>query len=196
VHDPDLVTVEAQLDALVHEPLGRTVEAAAVLQVAVDRHPHAAITGGVEARRRQRPQRRALLSEALGDREAAARVDARVADPVAPVDVLVVELAQAAETASRPEAGLEVTHGRLDRALLARRRRRAGAGVKRVVAAQMQEALIPDDLLPLAPGDDRAQVVVDALARHAAEKLEGAHVPLEKRLQRQIKLKCALWAPE
>jgi hypothetical protein len=39
----------------------------------------------------------------------------------------------------------------------------------------------------LAASNDRAQVVIDTLARHAAEELEGAHVPLEERLERQIK---------
>ena len=55
-----------------------------------------------------------------------------------------------------------------------------------VVAAQVQEARIPDDLVALAAGDDRAQVVVDALARHALQPLEGARVPLQKRLDRHL----------
>src|SRR5206468_701305 len=117
--------------------------------------------------RRQRPQRAPLLLEALLDQKAAARVPAPVADLVAPVGVQTVELAQRAEAARRPEAGLQVAHRRLDRALLARRCRRTGVRVEGVVAAQVQEALIPDDLVTLAAGNDRAQVVVHALARHA-----------------------------
>jgi hypothetical protein len=74
----------------------------------------------------------------------------------------------------------------LDRALLARRRRRAGAGVEAVVAAQPQEAPIPDHFVALAAGDDRSQVVVDALACDATEPVEDARVPLEERLDRHI----------
>jgi hypothetical protein len=58
--------------------------------------------------------------------------------------------------------------------------------VEAVVAAQVQEARIPDDLSAVAAGDDRAQVVVDALAWHAAQPLEGAHVPLQERLERHL----------
>jgi hypothetical protein len=35
--------------------------------------------------------------------------------------------------------------------------------VEAVVAAQMRKAAIPDHVLAVAPSDDRAQVVVDAL---------------------------------
>jgi hypothetical protein len=51
-----------------------------------------------------------------------------------------------------------------------------------VVAAQVEEAPVPVHDLALAAGDDRAQVVVDAFARDAAEPVEDAHVALEERL--------------
>jgi hypothetical protein len=58
--------------------------------------------------------------------------------------------------------------------------------VKGVVATQVQEARVPVDDVVLAPGDDRAQVVVDALASHPAEPVEDPHVALEERLERHI----------
>jgi hypothetical protein len=106
--------------------------------------------------------------------------------PVAPVGVLAIELGQAREAARRPEAALQVAHRRLYRSLLARRLGRTGRRVEAVVPAQVQETPIPDDLLPLAACDDRAQVVVDALAGDAAEDLEGADVALEEGLERQV----------
>jgi hypothetical protein len=72
------------------------------------------VAGAVEAPRRQRPQRRAFLGEPLGDREAAGRVRALVADPVAPAAVLLLELDERAEPPRRPEAALEVADGRFD----------------------------------------------------------------------------------
>jgi hypothetical protein len=186
VDDPDLVAIEAQLDPLVHEPLRRPVEAAAVAQVAIERHPRAAMPGPVEARRRQRTQRCPLLGEPVVDTEATSRVHAHVGHAIAPAHVLLVELAEAAEAAGRPETALEIAHRRLDRSLFARRRRRAGGGAEAVVAAQVQEARRPHDPVALAAGDRGAQVVVDALARHTAQPPEGAHMPLEKRLGRHL----------
>jgi len=58
--------------------------------------------------------------------------------------------------------------------------------VEGVVAAQVQEARIPDHLLARASSNDRAQVVVHALARHALEPLEGARVTLEEGLDRHL----------
>ena len=75
---------------------------------------------------------------------------------------------------------------RLDRALLARSLGRAGGGVEGVVAAQVVEAPVPADRVALAAGDDRAQVVVDALARRASEPVEQRHVALEERLERHV----------
>jgi hypothetical protein len=140
----------------------------------------------VEAKRRQRPQRLPLLGEALLDEEATGRVRAPVADSVAPIGVLAVELVQLGEATSGPKASLEVTHRRFDRALLARRCRRARRRVEAVMAAQVQEAAIPNHLVAVAAGDNRAQVVVDALARHPTQPLERAHVPLKKRLDRHL----------
>jgi hypothetical protein len=74
----------------------------------------------------------------------------------------------------------------LDRALLARRPRRAGGRVEGAVAAQVEEAPVPMDDVALAAGDDRAQVVVDALARDPAEPVEDPHVALQKRLERHV----------
>src|SRR5439155_25353872 len=158
--DPDLVPVGAQLDPLLHERGGRAVEAAAVTQVAVGRHPHQPAGRPVETLRRQRPQCPPLLFEPLLDQKTATRVATPVADLVAPVGVLAVELAQRAEAARRPEARLQVAHRRLDRPLLPRRRWRTRGRVEGVVAAQVQEALIPDNLVALASGYDRALIVV------------------------------------
>src|SRR5581483_12071604 len=110
---------------------------------------------------------------------------ALVADVVAPVDVLLVELGEQAEASRRPEAALEIADGGFDRALLARRRRRARMRVEAEVATQMQKASIPNHGVELAAGDDRAQVVVDALARHTAQPLQRAYMPLEERLKGQ-----------
>jgi hypothetical protein len=126
----------------------------------------------IEARRRQRPQRRPLLAEPLVDQEATGRVQPPVADGIAPLGVLLVEFAQVREAARRPETCLEVAHSRFDRALLARGRQRAGVRVKAVVAAQVQEPPIPNHLVALAAGNDRTQAVVDPFARHPAQPLE------------------------
>src|SRR5919202_2206781 len=72
-----------------------------------------------------------LHGEPLGDREAPARVDADVADRIAPVAVLLVEIGERGDPPCRPEARLEMAHRALDRPLLARRLRRAGGGVER-----------------------------------------------------------------
>jgi hypothetical protein len=50
----------------------------------------------------------------------------------------------------------------------------------------VQETRIPTDLVALAASDDRAQVVVDTLARDTREPIEDAHVALEKRLGRHV----------
>jgi hypothetical protein len=113
-------------------------------------------------------------------------VTAAVADLITPVGVLPVELAQAAETAGGPEAGLKVAHRPFDRALLPRCCRRASVRVEGVVAAQVQEAVIPDDLVALAAGDDRTQVVVDALARHTLQPLERTGMSLQEGLDRHL----------
>lgn len=63
--DPDRVAIGAHGDALVNERLGRAVEGGAVAQVAVEWHAALARVGIVEASRRQRPARSALLGEAL-----------------------------------------------------------------------------------------------------------------------------------
>jgi len=53
------------------------------------------------------------------------------------------------------------------------------------VAAQVQEALIPGDLVAVAARDDRALVVVHALARDALQPRQGARVPLPPRRARR-----------
>src|SRR5919202_5742204 len=120
-----------------------------------------------------------LHGEPLGDREAPARVDADVADRIAPVAVLLVEIGERGDPPCRPEARLEMAHRALDRPLLARRLRRAGGGVEGVVATQVQKARVPVDDLALAPRNDRAQVVVDALADHAGANRRSARGPRE-----------------
>ena len=61
--------------------------------------------------------------------------------------------------------------------------------VEGVTATQVQEARVPDDLVALTAGDDRAQVVVDALARDALQPLERAGVAFEERLDRHLERK-------
>jgi hypothetical protein len=60
----------------------------------------------------------------------------------------------------------------------------------------MQQALIPDHLVALVASDDRAQVVVHALARHPLHPLERTRVSLQKRLECQIERENAVCAPE
>jgi hypothetical protein len=45
------------------------------------------------------------------------------------------------------------------------------------VAAHEQKAPIPDDIVALAARNIRAQIVVDSLPRHTAQRLHGARVP-------------------
>jgi hypothetical protein len=160
--DPDEVATEAQLDALVDELGRRAVERAAKLEIAIDRHAHRPTRGRVEHDGWERPQRCPVCREPLVDDEAAGRVAASMGDAITPVGVLLIELAKRRDPPGRPEARFEVAHRPLDRALLARRRRRAGGRVERVVAAQMQKPRIPDDDVLLAAGDSGAQIVVDA----------------------------------
>jgi hypothetical protein len=54
------------------------------------------------------------------------------------------------------------------------------------VATQRDKPRVPADDVAIAARDDRAQVVVDALARDAAEPLQRPDVPLQKRLRAQI----------
>ena len=103
VADPDAVAIKAQLDALMDQRDRRPVEVAGQLEVAVQRDPDRPGPAVIERGRWQRPQELALVREPLGDREPAGGVDASVADTVAPARVLLVELAQAAEPARRPE---------------------------------------------------------------------------------------------
>lgn len=153
-----MVAVEAQLDALMDQRERRAVEVAARLEVAVQADADRPGAGEIEVRGRQRPQDLALVRKPPGDREPAGGVDAAVADGVAPAGVLVVELAQTAEAAGWPEPGLEMADAALDRAALARRRRRASVRVKGVVASEREEPLVPRDLAAVAPRDGRAQL--------------------------------------
>src|SRR5215218_2308954 len=113
-----VLSVEAQLDALMNQRQGRPVEVAAQLEVAVQRDPDRPRPSEIERCRRQRAQDLALMREALGDGEPPGRVDAAVADPVAPMGVLLVELSQATEAPGRPEPGLQVPDAALHGALL------------------------------------------------------------------------------
>lgn len=142
VFDPDAVAIPAQLDAPLDERLGRAVNAAAELQIAVGGDPRRAAPGRVETAGRQRPQLLALVFEPVGDDVAASRVLARQRDPVAPGRVDVIELGQLREAPRRPEPGLQVADRALDRALLAWRLGRAGVRVKGEVAAQLREARV------------------------------------------------------
>jgi hypothetical protein len=76
------------------QSLRRAVEAAGVLEVTVERNARRPLPGGVEARRRQRAQVLALVLQALGDDVAAGRMAVRQRNPVAPVDVDLIELGQ------------------------------------------------------------------------------------------------------
>jgi hypothetical protein len=81
--DPDAVAVPAQLDALMNQRLRGAVEAAGVLEAAVQRHPRRPPPSSTEGDGRQRPQQVALARQSLGDDVAAGRVPARQRDPVA-----------------------------------------------------------------------------------------------------------------
>src|SRR5215208_7029083 len=111
---------------------------------------------------------------------------AAVADAVAPVGVLLVEICQARDPSGWPEPGLDVADRALDGALLARRGRRASRRVKRVVAPQRDKAAVPGDLVAVATRDDRAQIVVDALARDAAQPLQRPNMPFQERLGTEV----------
>ena len=126
------------------------------------------------------------MRETLGDDKAPRRVTAGQRDAVTPVRVNLVELDERREAPRRPEARLVMAHRALDGALLARRRRRAGGRVKRVVAAQLHETRVPGHHVVVALGDRRTQVVIDALARHPTQPRERPDVALQKRLGRHV----------
>src|SRR5215210_764520 len=131
------------------------------------------------------------MREPLGDDVPAGRVAPGQRDPIPPAGVELVELAQIGKAPRGPEPGLDVADRAFDRALLARRLRRAWVRVEGVMAAQLREPRVPvDDLAAavdaLAPSDRRLEVVIDALARNAAQPSERADVSLQKRLDRHI----------
>jgi hypothetical protein len=66
--DPDPIAVPTQLDALMDQLLRRAVETAGEFQVAVGRDPRAAAARGVEADRRECPERLALNGQSLSER--------------------------------------------------------------------------------------------------------------------------------
>jgi hypothetical protein len=68
--------------------------------------------------------------------------------------------------------------------------------VEAVVTAQVQEAPIPDHFVALATRDDRAQVVVDALAGHPAQPLQRAQCPSRNDSSVISSEKKAVCAPE
>jgi len=55
------------------------------------------------------------------------------------------------------------------------------------MAAQLHKARIPRDDVAIAARDRRAQIVIDALARHATEPAKRADVALQERLDRHVK---------
>src|SRR5689334_2006137 len=85
--DPDPVAAGVQLDALVDQFDRRPVEAAAIAQVAVGWDPHHPAEREVKRLRRQHPQPGTLLSEPLGDDEAAGRVPTLMRDAVTPIGI-------------------------------------------------------------------------------------------------------------
>ena len=100
VADPDTVSVEAQLDALMDQRDRRPVEVAAKLEIAIQRDADRPRPAEVKARGRQRAQDLALMREPLPDGKPTGGVDAAVADGVAPVRVVLVVLGLAAEALS------------------------------------------------------------------------------------------------
>src|SRR6185437_6476359 len=101
--DPHLVAGGVQLHPLMHELERRTVEASAVAQIPVGRHPHGAAKREVKRLRRQQPERPALLVQPLSHDELAGGVPAAVRDEIAPVGIDTIELAQGPEPPRWPE---------------------------------------------------------------------------------------------
>jgi hypothetical protein len=64
------------------------------------------------------------------------------------------------------------------------------------MAAQLHKPRLSDDFAPVAARDRRAQVVIDALARNAAQPRNARTWPSKNDSTVISKLKCAVEAPE
>ncbi len=103
-----------QLHALMHQLDGRAIEARAVTQIAVGRDANHAAQREIKARGRQWPQTGAILQEALSDDNLPRGVPALVRDPVSPIAIDPVKLAEGLEAPRGPEPRLQIPHRALD----------------------------------------------------------------------------------
>ena len=135
----------------------------------------------------QGQETRAFFREGLGHRAGGVTRHAPgVRDRVPPLDELGVQIVQIAERAGPEEAVPEVANGPLHAAFLVAARRGAGPRDEVRVAAELQEARVKADRVPLPLQDRAAEVIVEHGPRHPAKRRERLHVAAEEALQRLV----------
>ena len=127
---------------------------------------------------------RLLLGEGLSDDPPGGRVDPRVGDRVEPVAQLGVQVVEVLERAGKEEVLADVAVRPLDLALGLGPVGPAGLRVEAVVAGEVDQRPIVDDVaLGVLTQDRGLHPVVEDLARHAVERREGSQVAAEHGLQ-------------
>ena len=133
---------------------------------------------------RQRLEARPLLGEVLGDDAPRGGVGARVGDIVQPLPELGVEVVEVAEAAGEEEVLADVAERALDLTLGLGPIGPARLGQEAVVARQLEQGRVEqDDAVGVLAADHGAHAVVEDLARHAAQRLEGRRVAAQHGLQ-------------
>ena len=108
----------------------------------------------------------------------------RIGDRVEPVAQLGVEIVEIAEAAGEEEVLADVAERPLDLALGLGPVRPAGLRVEAVVAGEVDQRPVVDDVALGILADDRGlHPIVEDLARHAAERLESGEVAAQHGLQ-------------
>ena len=137
-----------------------------------------------ERHQRQGLELRLLLGEGLGDDPAGGGVDPRVGDRVEPVAELGVQVVEVLERAGEEEVLADVAVRPLDLALGLGPVGPAGLGVEAVVAGEVDQRPVVDDVALGVLAQDRGlHPVIEDLARHAVERGEGGEVAAQHGLQ-------------
>ena len=184
LEDPDLVGERVHLQDASAGGVGHAVEVAADADHALVGDAPLEPEDRAEGHQRQRLEMRLLLGESLVDDPPGGRVDPRVGDRIEPVAQLRVQVVEVAERAGEEEVLADVAERPLDFALGLGPVGPAGLRMEAIVAGEVDERPVVDDVALCVLADDRRlHPVVEDLARHAAERLEGRQVAAQHGLQ-------------
>ena len=131
---------------------------------------------GVEGASRQRSQTGAFDEQSLARALAGGGVDAVVGDLVAPLRRLGADVVERAEGAAVEERVADVLDGALDAALGLGVAHGGGGGLEQVVTGEREQTRVELHRGADVVQDGALEVVVENLARHAPEELQGAAV--------------------